>query len=99
MSEEYLRSKQVAQRDLECIRALRESDAFNLYWMRRLKQKHADIDDIFRNHPASKVDKEEREILRRILKEYEDLMGMMAKDEAGARSQLEHPQPTISGMG
>lgn len=81
-------AEEVARRDVSDIRFLRENPAFNNYWLRRLKQKREIVAERFRYGPIKEVGHEEREILRRILDEYDELMQMMTKDEAMAQRHI-----------
>jgi hypothetical protein len=97
VSNEPLRSKQHAQRDLNYIRTLREAEAFNAYWLRRVKQRRDSCARSFLHDPPTKVDKDKREALRLILLEYDWLIDtMMVEDETACR-QILTTQPTAQG--
>ena len=78
----------VARRDLEDIKFLRECAPFQRYFMRRIRDKQETIAERFRNDPPSKCTHEEREILRRLLNEYDDIAGMLEIDQGAARNEL-----------
>jgi hypothetical protein len=81
-------SKELAIRDLSDIADLRRSESFNRYFIRRLQQKHDATRKSFEDDPPEVTDKDEREVLRRLMKAYRELLGMMDADEASIRSQL-----------
>ena len=82
-------SRELAARDLQDIAELGKSPAFERYWLRRMRQKRDAIKSRFEDDPPSKCDKDEREILRRILKEYDELLGMPATDGRASQNRLE----------
>jgi hypothetical protein len=89
-------SRERATRDLEHIKQLREFTPFHAYMMRRLRMKRDVIEDRFRTDPTSKCSHEEREILRRLLMEYDnELLSLLDNDEASARRTLETQRPGI----
>lgn len=93
-------SRQRAQIDLQAIKGLRSADAFNHYYLRRLKEKRDKLEVRFRTEPATKINHEEREILRRIIQEYDqEIIGLMDSDEAACRSTIESGSQTGTGMG
>ena len=73
-----------AQQDIDDIKKLRESEAFSRYFIRRVNQRAQGHFEMFKNGTPEKVSKEEREILRRLTLEYEDLAQMMDRDFAEA---------------
>lgn len=79
----------VAQRDLNDIRELKDFEPFNRYFMRRLKTKRDDIAEQFHDDPPEKCDKEKREHLRLLLKEYNSLIDMLDADMSTTRASLE----------
>lgn len=81
-------SKEKARADLEDIGTLKNTDAFERYWLRRLKQKRDAVEKSFKEDPPSKVDATERECLRRILGIYNELLGMCAVDEGNIRRDM-----------
>ena len=87
--EESRRFSLQARRDLQDIRDLRNNQPFNRYWLRRLSTRIQILDDRFRNDDAMKCPHEEREILRRCIKELNDLSTMMDSDESNAKVSLE----------
>ncbi len=79
-------SKERATQDVEDIKSLQGATAFNRYFLRRLKQKQATWEDRFRNTEG--LTHEEREVARKIVKEYDAILSMMALDERAAHSTL-----------
>ncbi len=77
------------RRDIEDIRELKKNDPFNRYWMRRLKQKIEITQQKFEEDPPVKVDKDEREVLRRLLLAYKELADMMDVDEGNIKADLQ----------
>lgn len=73
-----------AAQDLSDIATLRHTEAFGRYFIRRLKAKQAAVETKFRNDSADKCSHEEREIRRRIVLAYDEILRMMAEDEATA---------------
>jgi hypothetical protein len=55
MATELERSREVAARQIQHIKLLRESEAFNNYWLYRLKQRHATALDSLIHDPATKI--------------------------------------------
>ncbi len=89
MTDQEIRSEKLARQDLTDIGVLAENEVFKRYWLRRLAEKKKKIEDSFRNDPPSeKMTKEEREILRRIIKAYDELEQLMADDAAIIQRQL-----------
>src|SRR3954468_15991023 len=78
-------SKELALRDLGDIADLRKSDGFNRYFLRRLNQKRNEVEKKFRYDSAVPVDKEDREILRRLMLAYEELVWLLDVDESSAK--------------
>ena len=76
------------RQDLGDIRALQESEPFNRYFLRRLAEKKVKIESSFRNDPPATVDKDEREILRRILAVFDELQAMMTKEEGTIQVEM-----------
>jgi hypothetical protein len=77
-----------ARQDLIDIGQLQRFEPFTRYFMRRLSEKMRAYETRFRNDPADKCSHEEREILRRIIKEYEEISVMMSREETTCKSQL-----------
>jgi hypothetical protein len=77
-------SKELAARDLADIAALRKEPAFERYFLRRLKVKRAQLDETFRTD--DKLTHEQREVHRKLVLEYDEILSMMAKDELGANA-------------
>lgn len=55
MATEVERSREVAARQIQHIKQLRESEAFNNYWLYRLKMRHAAAVDSLLHDPPTKV--------------------------------------------
>jgi hypothetical protein len=85
-------SLELARRDLGDITGLRGDEAFDRYFLRRLRMKRAAHDARFHSDPPEKCDKDEREVLRRLVAEYDELLGMMDADERACRSTINGPQ-------
>ncbi len=89
---------EVAKRDIDDIKRLKDFEPFRRYFIRRLEERGSEVARSFKDDPPHKVDKEEREILRRLLKEYETIFEMMDKDLANFKSLLpQTDQKTIPG--
>lgn len=100
MSNEPVRSKLHAQRDLNFIRSLKEADAFNAYWLRRVTQRRDTILKSYLHDPPAKVDATNREALRQVLEEYEWMLNiMMAEDETACRRILSEPAAGLGVQG
>lgn len=82
-------SRRQAGQDLADIGTLRQTEAFGRYFLARLRRKQADLETKFRNDPPDKCPPGEREILRRIIAEYDEVLGFMARDEATAKALME----------
>jgi len=80
------KQKEQAHQDLADIVALRDLPAFNRYFIRRLQMKREAVRVAFENDPPEKCSHEEREIRRRILKTYDELLVMMQQDQRAAMS-------------
>ncbi len=74
------------RQDLEDIVSLKNSDAFNRYWLRRLKQKRENAEREFKYEPASKITKERREELRQVMLALEELEKMMDVDQGNIKA-------------
>lgn len=85
--------REVAMRTIGDIDALRNSEPFNRYWVARMNQRH---DKLAIDFKYKKVTHEEREVLRLLVLEYEELAKLMSEDEALARALLERGQPTAA---
>jgi hypothetical protein len=77
--------------DLLDIAALRNSTPFTRYWLRHLTRKRDSVRDQVLNDPPEKCPPAEREILRRIMKAYDDLLEMPTQHETAARALLDPP--------
>jgi hypothetical protein len=80
--------------DIMDIEALRKFEPFTRYFIRRLREKHAAVVARLHDDPVEKCSHEEREILRRLMKEYEDIIGMMAREETTCKATL-----TLAALG
>jgi hypothetical protein len=85
--EQNSRSRELAERDLKDIQALRDSEAFRRYFLRRLKDRMDRLNAAFRYDPLSH---EDREVHRRLVNEYDELLKLLDQDEAACRSTLGH---------
>ena len=93
-------SREIAAHDLSDIKKLRQDEAFNRYYVRRLKARAEAIGVRFETASSDEVDHAEREILRRLLAEYKSILRMLDEDERSAQEQLDRtkPQdPTLAG--
>jgi hypothetical protein len=88
MDQDLQVSRERATRDLEHIKKLREEPAFVNYFERRLKMKRDAIEEKFRTDPVTKCSHEEREIRRRLLMEYDEIISLLSSDEAAIESLL-----------
>lgn len=79
---------EVARRDIDDIKRLQEFEPFRRYFIRRLEERGSEVGRKFKESPPAEVDKEEREHLRKLLLEYESILGMMEKDMAMYTSTL-----------
>lgn len=88
-------SEELARRDLADIRSLRESAAFDRYWVRRLKDKrHAEMEKFLKDGTLTH---EQREISRALVLAYDDLINMAGVDEASIirGSLIRHLAPQV----
>ncbi len=74
-----------ARKDLAHIMALKDSDPFNLYYMRRLRQRIAETEKRFK---YDKMEPNEREATRLLFVFLEKLVAMPDEDEATLKNQL-----------
>ena len=81
-------SRESARQDLQDIHALKGSEAFNRYYLRRLRQRH---DESVRSLIHDKMTFEERESCRLNVLFIEDIVNLIPRDEATARRVLEAP--------
>lgn len=77
-----------ASQDLVDIAALQKFEAFNRYFLPRLKRKREELRVKFEDDPPDKCGHEEREIRRRILKTYDEIFRVMAEDAKAAQALL-----------
>lgn len=78
-------SAELAQRDVQDIRELRNFVPFGRYLKRRLKQKHDAAEASFKYDPVSPA---QREALRQKLLAYEEILALLDTDDAACRSFL-----------
>ncbi len=90
------RTRQLAAQDIQDIKTLRGAESFNRYFIRRLRDRQTAINTRFRNDPPAKCDDREREILRRLLLEYDELLKLLDNDERAAGSTLGSMGPAPS---
>lgn len=81
MSEPQDQSADLANRTLNDIKVLRESEAFNRYWLARMRARRAAIQLKYNTEPAN-------EATRQVLAAYDDLEKIMANDEMSAQATL-----------
>jgi len=86
----HAQAKEIAVHDLADINALRESEPFKRYWIRRMNERHAKLATAFK---YDKMSHEERENRRQLVLEYEDIARMMEKDEEACQKLLSQPPP------
>ncbi len=84
-AEEEQKANDRARQDLSYVMELKDSDAFNLYYMRRLRQKQAEVEKDFK---YSKMDGDEREALRLLNIHLEKLLTLIDEDETTLKNQL-----------
>ena len=78
-------SREVARQNGVDIRELRESVAFERYWLRRVRMKRDAAFKSFMHDPPEKCRYERREELRQLVLAYDELLGMLDADEPMAR--------------
>lgn len=93
MTEEQKVTVQRAKDDLDAIKNLSEFTPFTGYFLGRLKSRRDKLEDSFRNDPPAKVDAAEREILRRLIKQLDEILTMTADDKKVAISDLQQLTP------
>lgn len=81
-------SAELAMRDLGDIKELAKNEAFNRYFLRRLTQKHTEIEQKLKYEPAEKCPPTMREEYRQKLLLIEEIQGMLKTDESACRSTL-----------
>lgn len=81
-------SREIAAQQLADIEALDRNENFQRYFLARLRSKRAQVYESFRWDPPSKCSNEEREIRRRMLDTYDEILKMMEADKAVNRSIL-----------
>jgi hypothetical protein len=77
-----------ALKDLAHIKELRESTAFNDYWLRRLKMKREEMWGHLLNDPPEVLNKDKREELRQVILFCDEVLKMPESDEIGCRRLL-----------
>jgi hypothetical protein len=78
--------KERAQKDMADIAFLRQNEAFNRYWRRRMTERH---DAIVAQFTRGKMKKNEREVMRRLMLEYQDeIAARLDKDEIACQRLL-----------
>ena len=87
--EEAQRFSVQARTDLQDIQDLRRFVPFQRYFLRRLRQKQEEAFTKFYDTPTGECGHEEREILRRISKEYQSLASLLDTDEGSAKASLD----------
>lgn len=80
-------SLELARRDIEDIDTLRKTEAFVRYFIRRLKQRRDKAAKT--QYSDEKITVEEREKMRRIAREYDDLLEMMNQDYTVCQRMIE----------
>ncbi len=82
-------AREAARQDGIDIRELRECKGFTRYWLRRLRQRREETNRKFHEDPPEKCSKDRREELRQLVIAYDDLLGMMDRDEKVAMAAVE----------
>lgn len=88
MSPESELARRQASEDLVDIAALKQSTAFTRYWLRQLRSRRDALLVSLVEDPPSKVDAAEREIIRRLIKQLNELEKMPAQHAASAEALL-----------
>lgn len=91
--ERHDRANHIAAQELGDIHSLKSNESFTRYYVPRLKKKQALVLAQMRDDPPEKCSHEEREIRRRIVKEYDAILRMMDEDANACDSQLKAPPP------
>lgn len=81
---------EVTKRDISDILFLQECQPFNRYFMRRIREKKVAIERRFRGDPPAKCDAAEREILRRLLDEYDVIERLLDSDFEACKMTVEN---------
>lgn len=84
-------ARRQASEDMVDIAELRNTQAFQRYWMRQLRTKRETFLASMLNDPPSVVDKEEREVLRRLIRFCDELERMPQAHAAAAEQLLRNP--------
>lgn len=85
IDEEQQKADDQARKDLNWIMELKDNEAFNQYYMRRLKQRQAKVEKALK---YELMDVNTREVTRLLNIELEELLNTLAKDEAMLRRQV-----------
>ena len=88
MTPESELARRQASEDLVDIAALRQSTTFNRYWIRQMRARREKLLHSLLNDPPSKVDSLEREVIRRLINQLDDLEKMPAQHAASAETLL-----------
>ncbi len=83
--EDKQKSDDRARQDLSHIMELKDSDAFNLYYMRRLRQKQEEVEKDFK---YKKMGPDDREALRLLNIHLEKILTILVDDETTLKRQL-----------
>lgn len=86
--EEAMRQKQLHSHDLDDIKFLQACEPFNRYFLRRLREKREAADRRFRGDPPSVCDAAQREALRQVVNEYDDMLRLMQTDKQASERIL-----------
>jgi len=89
MTEDQTKAREQAAHDLQDIEALRRSEPFNRYYLRRFKAKKEQVARKFRH---DKCGHEQREIYRQQLEMYDEIERMLDNDEAMAALVIDNTQ-------
>jgi len=81
--------RESAKRDLQDIAALRRTEAFSRYFLRRLRDKHTDAEQHFKYDEPAKCDAVQRELWRQRMLLLEEIINMSAVDERIGMQELE----------
>jgi hypothetical protein len=78
-------TQELAKRDLQDIQTLRESEAFNRYFMRRIKKRREQVMEELLKTPLTHA---ELEAHRAIVNTLDDIISMADRDEVSAQRML-----------
>lgn len=94
--------REQAARDLLAIGTLRKSDAFNDYFLRRLRGKHAELTKAFKYGTLTPEQREEHRqqiLLLEWIIGSDEIKSFMAIDEPSVRAEVEKPTPEPAPQG